>query len=179
MSIERRQAARFWAHAHGAPKAVGAAEHLAEASGATEHTDSGVAQPTREQVAYVSEIMGDYRKGAWLDEEERRKREHAQQALEAKRRECDMSEQPVLIMHGAPNADGATEHIVQAEERRQAADGKYYTYAEFTDHYRTNALRKWYQCRLMSTHVQAHAHGAPNADGATEHIGQVEERQMT
>ena len=62
------------AHAHGEPNADGTAEHLAEASGAIERADSGVAQPTCEQVAHASEIMGD-----WLDEEERWKREQAQQ----------------------------------------------------------------------------------------------------
>ena len=67
------------AHTHGEPNTDGTAEHLAEASSAIEHTDSGAAQPTREQVAYISEIMGDYRKGDWLDEEERGKREQAQQ----------------------------------------------------------------------------------------------------
>ena len=84
-----------------------------------------------------------------------------------------MSEQPVLIMHGAPNADGATEHIVQAEERRQAAYGQYYTYTEFTDDYRTHALRMWNQCRLMSTDTQARAHGSANADGPAEHLAEA------
>ena len=76
-------------------------------------------------------------------------------------------------MHGAPNADAATEHVIQAEERRQAADGNYYTYAEFTEYYRTHALRMWNQCRLMSTDAQAHAHGALNADGAAEHLAEA------
>ena len=73
--------------AHGAPNADGAAEHLAEAGGATQHTASGVSQPTHDQIAYVSKIMEDYRK-------EDCKREHAKQSLGAREHEIDMTEQP-------------------------------------------------------------------------------------
>ena len=80
--------------AHGALNADGAAEHLAEAVGATEHAASGVSQPTADQVAYVSKIMGEYRKEDWLDDEERWKREMAQETLEAKWHKFEIIEQP-------------------------------------------------------------------------------------
>ena len=51
---------------------------------ATDHLPSGVDQPTEDDVAEVSKIMGDYRKTDWPDMDERWKRECAQEALEAK-----------------------------------------------------------------------------------------------
>ena len=58
---------------------------------ATDHLPSGVDQPTEDHVAWVSKIMGDYRKTDWPDMDERWKRECAQEALEAK---WKLSEQP-------------------------------------------------------------------------------------
>ena len=58
---------------------------------ATDHLPSGVDQPTEDDVAWVSKIMGDYRKTDWPDMDERWKRECAQEALEAK---WKLSEQP-------------------------------------------------------------------------------------
>ena len=95
--------------AHGAPNADGAAKNLSEAGGAIEHTDNGISQPSRDQVAYVTKIMGDYRKEDWLDDEEKWKRELAQQTLEARWHGIEMIEQfrAGAIEHPTSGSSGA------------------------------------------------------------------------